>query len=132
MNMGERLKELRLQKKDTQEDIGKVINVSKATIMKYEKGLVENLKRSSIEKLAKYFNVTPSYLMCLDEETSTKNNYIDINKEIELLYGGNSIRLLDNYNKLNSLGKQKVEETAEDCTAMSKYTEKKQDNTANG
>ena len=68
MNIGERLKELRLNKKLTQEDVGKIINVSKATIMKYEKGLVENLKRSSIEKLAKYFNVAPSYLMCMEEE----------------------------------------------------------------
>lgn len=67
MNMGERLKELRIKKDVTQEEVGKIINVSKATIMKYEKGLVENLKRSSIEKLAKYFEVTPSYLMCLDE-----------------------------------------------------------------
>lgn len=67
MDMGERLKELRLQKGATQEEVGKVINVTKPTIMKYEKGLVENLKRSSIEKLAKYFNVAPSYLMCLDD-----------------------------------------------------------------
>lgn len=68
MNMGERLKELRLKKGATQEEVGKVINVTKPTIMKYEKGLVENLKRSSIEKLAKYFEVAPSYLMCLDED----------------------------------------------------------------
>ncbi len=67
MDMGERLKELRLKKGVTQEEVGKVINVTKPTIMKYEKGLVENLKRSSIEKLAKYFEVAPSYLMCLDE-----------------------------------------------------------------
>ena len=67
MNMGERLKELRLKKGATQEEVGKIINVTKPTIMKYEKGLVENLKRSSIEKLAKYFDVAPSYLMCLDE-----------------------------------------------------------------
>lgn len=67
MDMGKRLKELRLKKGVTQEEVGKVINVTKPTIMKYEKGLVENLKRSSIEKLAKYFEVAPSYLMCLDE-----------------------------------------------------------------
>ena len=73
MNMGERLKELRLKKGATQEEVGKVINVTKPTIMKYEKGLVENLKRSSIEKLAKYFNVAPLYLMCLDEN---KTDYL--------------------------------------------------------
>lgn len=72
MDMGKRLKELRLQKGVTQEEVGKVINVKKPTIMKYEKGLVENLKRSSIEKLANYFNVTPSYLMCLEESQTDK------------------------------------------------------------
>lgn len=79
MDMGERLKELRLKKGVTQEEVGKVINVSKATIMKYEKGLVENLKRSSIEKLANYFNVTPSYLMCMEDNI---NNKILDNKQV--------------------------------------------------
>ena len=74
MNMGERLKELRVQKGATQEEVGKVLNVTKPTIMKYEKGLVENLKRTSIEKLAKYFDVTPSYLMCLEDSSNVNGN----------------------------------------------------------
>ena len=84
MNMGERLKELRLKKGVTQEEVGKIISVSKATIMKYEKGLVENLKRSSIEKLAKYFNVTPSYLMCLEDANNINDNE---NKQVFPLLG---------------------------------------------
>ena len=76
MNMGERLKELRLKKGATQEEVGKVIGVAKATIMKYEKGLVENLKRNSIEKLAEYFNVAPSYLMCLEDKTDELGNLV--------------------------------------------------------
>ena len=74
MNMGDRLKELRLKKGVTQEEVGNVLGVAKATIMKYEKGLVENLKRSSIEKLAIYFGVTPSYLMCLDDKKDELGN----------------------------------------------------------
>lgn len=84
MNMGERLKELRFKKGVTQEEVGKIISVSKATIMKYEKGLVENLKRSSIEKLAKYFNVTPSYLMCLEDANNINDNE---NKQVFPLLG---------------------------------------------
>ena len=76
MNMGDRLKELRLKKGVTQEEVGNVLGVAKATIMKYEKGLVENLKRSSIEKLAIYFGVTPSYLMCLDDKKDEFGNPI--------------------------------------------------------
>ena len=65
--MGERIKQLRLEKGLTQEELGNHIGVKKAAIMKYEKGNVKNMKRSSIEILSKLFNVSPSYLMCLDE-----------------------------------------------------------------
>lgn len=70
-DMGAILKQLRLEKKATQEEVGKVIGVSKATIMKYEKGIVYNMKRSSIEKLADYFNVSPTYLLGLQESKPT-------------------------------------------------------------
>lgn len=67
MNMGERIKQLRKQKGLTQEELGEFIGVKKAAIMKYEKGNVKNIKRDSIEILSKLFNVSPSYLMCLEE-----------------------------------------------------------------
>lgn len=69
MTMGERIKQLRKAKGLTQEELGKYIGVKKAAIMKYEKGNVQNMKRSSIEILSNLFNVTPAFLMCLDEET---------------------------------------------------------------
>lgn len=72
MNMGERIKQLRLEKGLTQEELGKYIGVKKAAIMKYEKGNVQNMKRTTIEILSKLFNVTPSYLMCLDEPRLNK------------------------------------------------------------
>ncbi len=73
MNMGDRIKQLRQEKGLTQEELGKYIGVKKAAIMKYEKGNVKNMKRSSIEILSKLFNVTPSYLMCLDEPKTESN-----------------------------------------------------------
>lgn len=65
--MGKRIKELRLKKGVTQEELGKIIGVQKSAILKYESGLVENMKRSSIKALADYFGVRPSYLMGLDD-----------------------------------------------------------------
>ena len=79
--MGKRIKELRLKKGVTQEELGKVIGVQKAAILKYESGLVENMKRSSIKKLAEYFNVKPSYLMGLDNNII---NVFDWNSSVEL------------------------------------------------
>ena len=80
MNMGERIKQLRQEKGLTQEELGKYIGVKKAAIMKYEKGNVKNMKRSSIETLSNLFNVSPSYLMCLYEPKihQLKNSTISI------------------------------------------------------
>ncbi len=61
--MGKILKELRLERGLTQEEVGKIIGVQKAAIQKYEKGDVENMKRSSLIKLSEFYNVPVAYLM---------------------------------------------------------------------
>ena len=83
MNMGDRLKELRTQKGLTQEEVGKYIGFQKSAIRKYEKGDVQNLKRNSIEILANLFNVSPSYLMCLDDENKKESE----NKQVFPILG---------------------------------------------
>lgn len=67
MNTGDIIKKLRKEHKLTQEDLGAIIGVQKSAIAKYENGRVENLKRSTIEKLATYFNVSPSYILGIQE-----------------------------------------------------------------
>lgn len=67
MEMGDIIKQLRLQRGITQEELGNVIGVQKSAIRKYESGKVENMKRSSIKKMADFFNVSPSYLMGMEE-----------------------------------------------------------------
>lgn len=73
-NMGEIIKQLRLQKGITQEELGKVIGVQKSAIRKYESGMVQNIKRSSIKKLADYFAVSPSYLLGYEDYSTTITN----------------------------------------------------------
>ena len=73
MTMGEKIKMLRLQKGMSQEELGKKVGVQKAAINKYEKGIVVNLKRSTIASLASALDVTPIYLMGLDEEQLPSN-----------------------------------------------------------
>ena len=67
MDMGERIKALRLEKGWSQEELGKLVGLQRAAINKYEKGNVENMKRSVIKKMSELFEVSPSYLMALDE-----------------------------------------------------------------
>lgn len=89
MNMGERIKQLRIANGLTQEELGKYIGVQKAAIRKYEKGEVKNMKRTSIQILSNLFKVSPSYLMCIDEKNSSSLN----NKEYF------SIPLISEYNE---------------------------------
>ncbi|MDD3400738.1 MAG: S24 family peptidase [Eubacteriales bacterium] len=60
---GERIRQLRKSKGLTQEALAKIIGTQKAAINKYETGIVVNLKRSVIEKLAKALDTTPLYLL---------------------------------------------------------------------
>lgn len=68
MNTGEIIKELRLKLGMSQEELGKKIGVQKAAINKYEKGLVVNLKRETIAKLADALETTPTILMGWDKD----------------------------------------------------------------
>ena len=52
MTTGEKIKMLRVKKGMSQEELGKKVGVQKAAINKYEKGIVVNLKMSTIAKLA--------------------------------------------------------------------------------
>lgn len=65
--MGDRLRRLRTEHNLTQEEVGKYIGVQRSAINKYENGNVENIKRSTIAKLARLYHVTPTYLMALDD-----------------------------------------------------------------
>lgn len=65
--MGIRIKKLREEKNWTQEELGAKIGVQKSAVAKYEKGHTGSMKRSTIETLSKLFEVSPSYLMDLDD-----------------------------------------------------------------
>lgn len=73
MTTGEKIKMLRLRKGMSQEELGKKVGVQKAAINKYEKGIVVNLKMSTIAKLADALDVTPVYLMGIDDEQLPSN-----------------------------------------------------------
>lgn len=67
MTTGERIRALRQAAKLSQEELGAKIGVQKAAIHKYETGLVVNLKKSTLEKLAQALHTTPAYLLGLED-----------------------------------------------------------------
>lgn len=69
LNIGQRLKQLREEKKLTQEDVGNMIGVTKATVNRYETGEID-IKRTVAVKLSKVFDVSPAYIMGWEESPS--------------------------------------------------------------
>ncbi|MGK9319607.1 helix-turn-helix domain-containing protein, partial [Melissococcus plutonius] len=107
--MGDRIKRLRIEANLTQEELGKKVGLKRAAINKYEKGNVENMKRSVVEKMSFIFNVSPSYLMALD------NNLTENIPNITTIYS-----------ELNQLRQNKVYNYAEQ-----QLTEQKQEQQSN-
>ena len=66
MEMADRIKERRLAMNYTQEELAQKLGLQKSAIAKYENGRVENIKRSTIAKMAAILECSPSYLMGWD------------------------------------------------------------------
>lgn len=67
MTMGEFIKQLREERQLTQEELGKLLGVNRDAVSKWEKGRVENIKRTTIKKMAELFKVSPAELMCFED-----------------------------------------------------------------
>lgn len=63
MDIGELIKEARLKKGLTQEELGKLVGVQKSAIAKYENGRVVNIKRSTLQGLARALGLKGSDLI---------------------------------------------------------------------
>ncbi|MDF2543437.1 MAG: putative transcriptional regulator [Anaerocolumna sp.] len=63
MTIGDRIKQLREEKKITQEELAKHIDSTKQTIHKYENNIVTNIPSDKIEMIAYALESTPAYLM---------------------------------------------------------------------
>lgn len=82
MDMSQRIKTLRTQQGMTLEELGKKVGVGKSTVRKWETGMIENMRRDKISKIADALGVSPSYLMGWEEEEVKTNTYTAVYGEL--------------------------------------------------
>ncbi len=75
--LGNKIKQLRLDKKLTQAELGKIIGISASTIGMYEQNR-RDPDTITLSKIAEFFNVSADYL--LDISTDMTKNYYKTNK----------------------------------------------------
>ena len=67
-DIGKKIKELRLAQGMTLEDLGNKVGVGKSTVRKWETGMIKNMKRDKIVKLAEALGVSPAVIMQWKDE----------------------------------------------------------------
>ena len=113
MTTGERIRQLRIEHDMTQEELGAKVGVQKAAIYKYETGLIVNLKRSTIEKLAIALSTTPTYLMGMEDAEAVQPVLAEFTPQ--------QTALLTAFNELNDEGQDKAISYAEDLNRTGYY-----------
>ena len=83
--MSRKIKELRLSRGMTLEDVANIVGVGKSTVRKWETGTIANMKRDKIALLAKALSTTPAYLMGWYEEESRPKTISITEDESKLL-----------------------------------------------
>ena len=79
--MGKRIAQKREERHMTMEELGAKLGVTKSTISKWERGEVEHIKRSYIDKLCDIFQCAPQWLMGFEGTEDVKITYFAENKE---------------------------------------------------
>lgn len=85
MCIGQKIKEARLSMKLTQQELGNIVGVQKSAIAKYESGRVVNIKRSTLQKIAKALNIRPSELIFDESPKESASFHVKIISDFELM-----------------------------------------------
>lgn len=106
-NIGQLIKQARIAKGLTQEELGKLVGVQKSAIAKYENGRVVNIKRSTLQGLAKALDLKGADL--IDEEIkkdpdAAAKNAADILRDQDLM------EIIYLYKSLNEDKKKQVKD----------------------
>ena len=73
-DLSRKIKQLRLERGMTLEQVADIVGVGKSTVRKWETGMIANMKRDKIALLAKALGTTPGYLMGWREDAKESNS----------------------------------------------------------
>ena len=85
MEIGEKIKRARLKKGMTQQELGNLVGVQKSAIAKYENGRVVNIKRNTLQKIAKVLDIKPSELIFNESPKESAELHVRIITDFELM-----------------------------------------------
>lgn len=109
MEIGKRIKERRKQLGISAEQLAEAINVSPATIYRYESGGIENMGVDKITPIAEFLHTNEAFLMGWTEDPSP---FAVRNSSLEITLTPAEEVLIDKFRQLSDEGKAKLIEQA--------------------
>ncbi len=77
------LKSRRLELGLTLEEVGDLVGVGKSTVRKWENGMIDNMKRDKIAKLAKALKISPLQLVVDEYNNNETSNILSVYNQLE-------------------------------------------------
>lgn len=85
MEIGQKIKQARIDKGLTQEELGNLVGLQKSAIAKYENGRVVNIKRSTLQKLAHALDLRGSDLIIEADPKEAADLHAKVLLDMELM-----------------------------------------------
>ncbi len=120
MDMGQKIKRIRKEKGMTLEELGNKVGVGKSTVRKWENGIIANMRRDKIAKIADALGCSPSYLMGWTESLETVNT-CDL---LETCHDLKAFEMVNLFTKLDDVDRAKVIERINTLLESEKYSTK--------
>lgn len=73
--IGNKLRQARIQNKLTQGDVARAVGVNTSTIARYEKGLIKKIKLPVVETMARFLGVNPAWVIGKSDMKPLSNDY---------------------------------------------------------
>lgn len=116
---GNRIRYLRKLHGMSQEELGRRVGVQRAAVNKYETGGVTNIPLTTIEKIARVFDVSPSYIVGWDDSaTNPLAVEVKLLQGIQHFYGSEVVQIIEEYQSLDSVGKRRVRQYVDDMSMV--------------
>lgn len=106
----------------SQEELGRRVGLQRAAINKYEKGTVENIPIKTIEKIAKVFDVSPTFIVgWKDTNSNSLSAETKVIEGVQRFYGKDAVEILEIYSTLNKEGKERIHQYSHDMAMVYHY-----------
>lgn len=102
MEIGQKIKDARIAKGLTQEELGNIVGVQKSAVAKWENGRVQNIKRRTLQKLADTLGLRGSDLIIGNDPEGAAQITMNVLENPEI------IELICKYNGLSAQDKKTV------------------------